>query len=318
MRALGDMDTIQIELTNACKMSCSNCTRFCGHTKPWFITEEDFKQAVDSMVGYPKMTGFMGGEPLLHPKFDEFCKYASSKISKDQLGLWTSLPEGLEQYANVICETFGHIFINDHTRSDVFHGPILVGCEEIFLDRNEMFFVIDHCWLQNAWSASINFKGAFFCEVAAAMSILFDGSSGWPVEPGWWWRTPKDYKEQIEEFCPKCGCCVPLKRRASIEEIDDISPKNFDRIKDFSLKVKHNKYVISDLKMATPQELEQQQMASYKDFNYRSKIAARYGMYLVLNDKMFLTPFVGSDMKLRDKTIFEECKENYMRSQANV
>lgn len=317
MRALGDMDTIQIELTNACRMSCSNCTRFCGHMKPWFLSEEDFKQAVDSMVGYPKMTGFMGGEPLLHPRFEEFCEYAVEKLSYDHLGLWTSLPKGFEHYASIICKTFKHIFINDHSRNDVFHGPVLVASEEVFQDRNELFFVADHCWLQNAWSASINPEGAFFCEIAAAMSILFDGGKGWSVEPGWWWRTPKDYKEQIEEYCPKCGCCVPLKRRASIEEIDDISPGNFERIKNFSLKVKTGKYVIHDLSLATPQELEAQQMAAYKDLNYRNAIAARYGMYLVVNDQNFTTPYVGKNTLVREKSIFEEYHENYVRSQAH-
>ena len=318
MRSLCDMDTIQIELTNACKMSCSNCTRFCGHIPPWYLSEDDFKQAVDSMVGYPKMTGFMGGEPLLHPKFEEFCAYALEKLSYEHLGLWTSLPKGFEHYAETICKTFKHIFINDHTRNDVFHGPVLVACDEIFENKNEMFYVIDHCWLQSAWSASINPRGAFFCEIAAAMSILFSGPEGWPVEEGWWWRTPKDFKEQIEEYCPKCGCCVPLKRRPSVEEIDDISPNNYERLKDRSLKIKIGKCVVHDLKMATPQELEAQQMASYKDFFYRNEIASRYGMCLALNDKNFLTPHMARGMKLREKTIFDEYKENYIRSQANA
>lgn len=318
MRPLGDMDTIQIELTNACKMSCSNCTRFCGHTKPWFITEEDFKRAVDSMVGYPKMTGFMGGEPLMHPMFEEFCKYALTKIPKEQLGLWTSMPKGYEKYAKTICETFDHIFINDHTRNDIFHGPVLVAAEEVFEDKNEMFFVIDHCWLQNAWSASINYKGAFFCEIAAAMSILFNGSDGWPVEPGWWWRTPKDFKEQIEEYCPKCGCAVPLKRRRSIEGTDDISPGNFERLKDVSFKIRNGKYVIHDLKLATPQELEKQPMAMYKDFIYRCNVATRYGISLAINEKNFVRPYYGCSSKVPTKTIFEEYQEQLRGRQANV
>ena len=30
MRRLSDMETIQIEITNACVLQCGNCTRFCG------------------------------------------------------------------------------------------------------------------------------------------------------------------------------------------------------------------------------------------------------------------------------------------------
>jgi len=318
MRPIPDMDTVQIELTDACMFSCSNCTRFCGHKLPWFMGEEDFKRAVDSMVDFPKMTGFMGGEPLLHPKFEEFCEYARSKIKKDKLGLWTCLPKGYERYAKCICDTFGHIFINDHSRNDIFHGPVLVAAEEIFTDKNEMFYVIDHCWLQNGWSASINRKGAFFCEIAAAMAILFDTGSSWAVEPGWWWRTPKDFKEQIEEYCPKCGCAVPLARRASVEGIDDISPGNYERIKSFSKKIKKEQYKIHDLKMSTTEELNKQPMAAYKDTLYRSVIAARYSMCLAINEKNFQSPILSKNILVREKTIFQECKDQMIRSQANV
>jgi hypothetical protein len=305
-----DMDTTQIELTNACLLSCSNCTRFCGHKNPYFIDKDLFKKAIDSMVGYPKMTGFMGGEPLLHPDFEEFCAYALTKIPKEKLGLWTCLPKGYEKYANTICNTFGNIFINDHTRNDIFHCPVLVASEEVIHDRKELFYIIDHCWLQNNWSASINMNGAFFCEIAAAMSVLFDGSHGWPIEQGWWWRTPKDFTNQIEEYCPKCGCCVPLPRRASTEGIDDISPGNLERIKGWSKKVAKGLYAVSNLKMVdAPQE-----MAAYKNMRYRTQIAARYGIALLENEKKFLTPYVAKNIHVREKSIFDEYKEQLTRS----
>jgi len=307
MRALLDMDTIQIEVTNACMNSCSNCTRFCGHhEKPYFMSLDEFRRALDTMVEYPKMTGIMGGEPLLHPQFEEICKYASSKIEPGRLGLWTSLPKGYEHYARLICDTFGHIFINDHTRDDVYHCPVLVAAEEVVPDRRKMFYLIDHCWLQNNWSASINPKGAFFCEVAAALDLLFGGPGGWPVEPYWWARTPKDFTEQVERWCPKCGCALPLPRRRSTDGRDDISPGMFDALHWRSKKLKRGKFVISDLKMVErPQE-----MAAYKDMGYRQRVAARYGIYLVLNEQKFCTPvYVGR--RIEPGQIFEGLKERY-------
>jgi hypothetical protein len=281
------MDTVQIELTNACINQCSNCTRFCGHHKvPFFLSYEEFTRALHSMSGYPKMVGFMGGEPLLHPEFEAFCSLASSVIPKDQLGLWTCLPSGKEHYAELICETFGHIFINDHSRGDIYHAPVLVGVSEILTDPNEMFYAIDHCWLQNSWSASINPNGAFFCEIAASMSILFDEGGGWPVESGWWWRTPKDFAKQIEQFCPHCGCCIPLPRRCSTDEVDDISPWNLKRLSGRSRKISKGKHVVSDLKLVKNPET----MGSYKDLLYRARIAARYQITLEPNQKGFLTP----------------------------
>lgn len=304
MRPILDMDTVQLELTSACINQCSNCTRFCGHQTPFFLTKEQMIEALDSMEGFPKMIGFMGGEPLLHPLFEEFCRLAKLRFKPEQLGLWSCFPEGYEHYNKVICETFGNIFLNDHSKDDIYHCPVLVGIEEVFEDKNEMFYAIDKCWLQNFWSASINPKGAFFCEIAASMSLLFDGPEGWPVEKGWWYRTPKDFKEQIEEYCPKCGCSIPLKRRISTEEVDDISPKNLERLKGRSFKIDKGKYVVSDLKMVK----EPEQMANYKEALYRQRIAAKYEIYLLPNEQNFLTPYIAPSYKPRTKTLMEEMK----------
>ena len=80
MRRLCEMETVQIETTSACLLSCSNCTRFCGHKAPFFMEPEPFKAAIDSMVDFPAVIGLMGGEPLLHPRFEEYCEYALAKI----------------------------------------------------------------------------------------------------------------------------------------------------------------------------------------------------------------------------------------------
>lgn len=270
---------------------------------------EQFKEAVDSMVDFSKMTGIMGGEPLLHPEFEKFCYYASEKIPKKQLGLWSTFPRGYEHYREIICKTFGNVFLNDQSRPDIFHCPILVAAEEVIPDKKDMFLAIEHCWLQENWSASINPKGAFFCEIAAAMSILFDGSPGWKVEPGWWKRTVKDYKEQIEEFCPKCGAALSLRRRASIDGRDDISPKNLERLKGKSLKIAEGKYVLSDLKLVPNPE----PMAAYKDEDYRAKIANRYGIFLIVNELGFWTPYLkkGNNWQAVKKPLLEQYKEKY-------
>ena len=60
----------------------------------------------------------------------------------------------------------------------------------------------DKCWVQNEWSASITPKGAFFCEIAAALDMLFDGPGGWKIEPGWWRRTPEEFGDVPPEMIP--------------------------------------------------------------------------------------------------------------------
>ena len=316
MKCLVDMNTIQIEITSACIYSCSNCSRFCGHQKPFFMTFEQFRQAADSMEYFPGMVGIMGGEPLLHPQFPEFCEYARSKFPREQLGLWTTFPKGYESYREIIHQTFGNIFLNDHSRPDIYHSPPLVAIEEVMPDPKKMFLLIDHCWLQNYWSASINPRGAFFCEVAASMSILFDTDRSWPVESDWFTRTPKDYTSQIEEYCPKCGCCVEyefdgkkygLPRRSSMDGRDDISLGNLKRLEGRSRKIQKGQYVVSDLQCIE----NPNQMAKYKEMDYRQGIANRYGMFLVLNDKGFCEPYLKGQFDPERKSIFEQLREKY-------
>lgn len=312
MRPLLDMDTIQIEITNQCHKRCSNCTRLIGHHKrPYFMDFEDFKKAVDSMADYPKMTGMMGGEPLFHPEFERFCEYMGSKITPDRCGLWTCFPNGKEYYRDVIVKTFGHVFLNDQSRDDILHGPILVASQELEMKPWARDYLIDKCWVQNSWSACINPHGAFFCEVAGALSILLEeeGAHGWPVKDGWWHKVPKDFVDQMERYCYLCGAAMPLKKRSSCEGPDDISPGMIERLKDISPKVKQGKYIKHDLKL----ERDERQIATYKDEHYRAGIAARYGIFLMHNDWGFQTPFLkknyklsgGNDSKLKEHEVIK-------------
>lgn len=310
MIPLLNMDTIQIEITNVCINKCANCSRFVQFVKkPFMMDFSMFKKAINSMEGYPNMTGIQGGEPLLHPDFEKFCKYALSKIPREQLGLWTCLPSGYEKYREVICETFGNIFINDHSRTDIFHHPFLVAARDMIEDYRRMYTIIDGCFFQRNWSASINPKGAYFCEMAASFSMLYpDSGIGWRVEEGWWNRTPKDYTSQIEEFCMNCGGSLFLKRRSSKDSVTDISLTNLGLFKKHSL-VPHNCELYSFPQIKG--EEEQEPLAAYKDQNYRDLIAMRYGITLTLNEKKFNEPNLVRDV-YNPTNVLSRYKERYM------
>jgi len=292
MRPLVDMDTIQIEITNACVHECSNCTRLVGHSKPFMMTMDEFRNAVDSLVDFPKMIGMMGGEPLIHPLFEEMCAYLRSRIPRERCGLWSTLPAGKERLAPVVAETFGSVLLNDHTYGDLYHGPILVSGEDLGLDEFTRWYFAHHCWVQNSWSASITPKGAFFCEVAAALDLLFQGPGGWPVEPGWWKKTPRDYVEQMNCSCTRCGAAYKLKARRDIDGIDDISYSNLQRLAELkSPKVGHGRFAIYTAGMVQ----DDYQLNSFRqDDTYFSKIAARYGLSLRHNSIGYLEPFIAA------------------------
>jgi hypothetical protein len=292
MRPLRDMDTIQIEITNACVNSCSNCTRLCGHhPKPFFMSFDDFRQAVDSLASFPKIVGVMGGEPLLHPEFDRFCEYLHERIPPSRCGLWTTLPRGHEHYAPRIVDTFWNVLLNDHTHPDLRHSPVLIAARE-HLPEDRYWYRIHHCYYQNNWSASITPKGAYFCEVAAAMDMVLGYDKGWPVEPRWWKRCPNHFLEQMEAFCPNCGGALHFPPRRDVEGIDDVSPWWLDRLQEHgSPKVKAGRV---EVYRGKPSSRCRKINLFRTELWYAKAIAAKYGLSLVLQRSGYLRPVLNA------------------------
>lgn len=301
MRPLIDMDTIQIEVTNICNNKCSNCTRLVGHHRyPYFMNIDTFKMAVDSMEKYPKMTGIMGGEPLLHPHFREMCEYLGSKIPPERCGLWSCFPKGGERYRDIIVQVFGQVFINDHTRADILHQPVMVDPNDTPLQPWLVRYYQHHCWVQNSWSACINPRGAFFCEIAGAISMLLKNGDGWPIVDGWWTRSPTDFALQISQYCSICGAALPLMRRNSIEVVDDISPSWFRKLEMLgSPKVRGGEYALHGGDIFE----DSRKVATYKDQWYRKNIANKYGLFLTVNDRGFCTPHLRRNWRIDNNSM---------------
>jgi len=245
---------IQIEITNACTFKCANCTRCVGHhTKPYFMDLATVEKAVDSLKGYLDWkikggkVGIMGGEPTLHRNFREICEMLQRKVPANKCALWTSGHKWGE-YKKTIEKTFRDcVLYNDHTGPAQKHQPVLVAIEEVVPNRKLMWELIDNCWIQQQWSASITPKGGFFCEVAAALDLAFDGPGGYPLEDGWWNKTPEQFRDQVERYCPMCSGALPMLPHSISEGKDFISPKNYERLlKLKSPKILRGEYEIYD------------------------------------------------------------------------
>lgn len=326
MRSILAADTLQIEWTSRCVLSCSDCTHFSGsfYDHPE-LTFDQFKEIVDSLEGYPNQIGAIGGDPVIHKDFVKFCEYIRSKFPREQLGLWSTFPAAPKyvEYRKVICDTFGSVLLNDHTRKNIMHAPILVGIEDVIPKDEDIWPIVDKCWLANHWSPVVNTKGAFFCEVAGSMAQLFqEDGAAWKVEPGWWKKVPKDYGPQMESACRKCGCALPLYRRESHtpgqRDLDDISPRNAERLKGKSRKVDKGWVALSDFKMdpaiADPQRNgggAYPDQSQYKDEVYRKTIAARYGISLVMNPMGYWSPVLQEDMPKEEPSLFRILSEKY-------
>ena len=287
MRSPEDMRIVEIDITNACIHNCSNCTRMCGHhKKPYFMSWETFKRAVDSMEGYRGGVSMMGGEPTLHPEFERFARYLESKYTylepkknyfikptrnfvRDRwleernyrftytektngniLGnraegptLFSSLASNYYKYYETIQDVFRFQGINDHVIPCV-HQPVGVMRSDLNIPDEEWIKLRNKCWVQNTWSASITPKGAFFCEIAGVLDMLFDGPGGWPIEKGWWRRKPDDFKEQLH-WCELCGLALDTPSRDANEETDDVSETFYKKLEEIgSPKLKKGHVVV--------------------------------------------------------------------------
>lgn len=182
-----------IDVTNHCPQQCCYCTRYEKHYRPdqlFHMTLEQVEQALQAYVGATACIGIIGGEPLVHPQFAEICRLCKRYFPQQQLHLFTALvPRAKwDEHRPVIQATFGCVNANEHTpekKARCKHQPTTLAVGEV-CDKETADRLIDACWVPRAWCATVNHKGAFFCELAAAMDVLLDGPGGWPVEPGWW------------------------------------------------------------------------------------------------------------------------------------
>jgi len=184
------------------------------------------RKAIASLEDYPGKIGLMGGEPMFHPQFREICKIFQEMIpDKKKRAFWTNGFKWKE-HADLILETFEscNIVYNEHKdMEEGVHQPLLIAAKDVIEDEELMWRLIDNCWINQRWSASMTPQGGFFCEVAAALDHLFDGPGGYPLEKGWWNKTPQEFRDQIERYCVNCSAAIPMPRPSSHSRKDTIS-----------------------------------------------------------------------------------------------
>ena len=70
---------VYLEITNNCNLNCSFCIK--NKRKPKFMSYDEFKNILSKLENQTKYLYFhILGEPLLHPKINEFINYASNKF----------------------------------------------------------------------------------------------------------------------------------------------------------------------------------------------------------------------------------------------
>lgn len=215
-----------------------------------------FKLAVDSLQEFPGIVGLIGGEPTLHPQFETMSRYlAASRLKQPEelcrkpifdmgmvmhrdlqrtdrkgCGLWSTIGPLYYKYFEVISDSFAYQILNDHI-NPCKHQSLLMSWRDFGITKAEWIEKRDKCWIQNSWSATITPKGAFFCEVAGALDMLFDGPGGWDVRDRNWWKiTPDKFGNQLD-WCEICGAAIDTPARISSDGRDDVSPTLYSLLK---------------------------------------------------------------------------------------
>jgi len=245
---------ILIDITNYCNMSCSYCTRYIRHLRndqKKHMSLEDICTALDTFVGWPSRIGIIGGEPLMHPQIEAICSEVQKRFPKEKCCIWTAGANGgLRRLMPILEKTFGKIEYNPHAEEQLDtckHQPITLAIDEALPDALNREKMIDNCWVQRFWCASINHYGAYFCEVAGALdSLLNNGASAWKVEPGWWNKVPRNFGVQ-KELCLKCGMCVPTNRIPLRDTRQQFTPKLLEEFKAKGLEgIDNNEVIITE------------------------------------------------------------------------
>ena len=226
---------LQIKVTNMCDLDCKNCSVGVGLAKKlkrtYWMKPEDYRAALQSLKGYTGVVGMFGGNPCIHPKFDELCAILREEFpDKDQRGLWSNKLFGKGKTCR---ETFSpvHSNLNVHQVKEAYdemkrdwpearvlesglakpsmHGPLFGSPLDLGISEEEMWDYTGKCYVNQTWSAEItSINGelrGYFCEIAATQADLTgDPSGGMPIVPGWWKRPIIDFADQVRTSCSRC------------------------------------------------------------------------------------------------------------------
>jgi hypothetical protein len=241
---------LQIWITRACDLACIGCTQGSNLAgKPGMMTPEQFEQACLSLCaiqegdcgdchpaipGYWGVVGVFGGNPCVHPQFEEICRIMRKYIPAEQRGLWSN---NLNGHGMTCRKTFNPDVsnLNVHQSIEAFneirrdwplagpkglhedsrHSPPYVAMQDMEdMNDEERWNLIANCDVNQRWSALIGvFRGelrGWFCELAGAQSMLHESEPEYPdtghrITPGWWNHGIDNFSEQVRFHCFSCG-----------------------------------------------------------------------------------------------------------------
>lgn len=196
----GNRGIFQIWVTRACDKACFGCTQGSNLAgKPGVMSPEQYEQAVLSMVTptstrYPGVIAMFGGNPCIHPQFEQLCRIARQYIPYKQRGIWTNNLMGKGKIAR---ETFNPAMSNFNVHMDraayrefqrdwpeatqlkgldhdCSHSPPYVAIKDVL--KAECYECDGEGWLHD-----VPGLGTIKCEGCAGTGSVYDEQQGWEL-----------------------------------------------------------------------------------------------------------------------------------------
>jgi organic radical activating enzyme len=259
-----------IEVTNFCEKMCIYCSRWTRHLRDdqyYFSSLDEIEKALQTLIPkkksahpWPNRIGIQGGEPTLHPEFEQICELLLKYDVKARYGLWTYGGSKFQAYKPLIDKTFGMLAYNEHNKHQVNvckHQPATVSIQEAIPNKELRDKLIDQCFVQLNWCPTISQGKAYFCEVAYGIDRLFEIDAGWSLDYDWFMKEPGQFKDQVDSYCYMCGMPVPMERQLLCNNKELVTPKLLERMKNNNLKFTSDKWVDVFNKQFTYEEIKE-------------------------------------------------------------
>ena len=192
-----------ITITNVCNLHCGGCNQLCGlfeKNKLWFMSLKRISDSIKLIHKYTKSKkiGIFGGEPTLHPKWNEilnlmfefkhinFMIYTNNRIDVVEKYKAKHIGEELFLIKNVKFNVSPKCGKNKDS-SKIEHLPQLIAPIDLEKNRSKNYFwrkAQKQCVMWRCCGNTIYNDKAYFCESAAAMDHLEGGKRGWDIVEG--------------------------------------------------------------------------------------------------------------------------------------
>lgn len=276
---------IQVRVIRSCDLGCFGCTQASQIAGPKeSMSIEHFEQALISLKGYFGVVGVFGGNPALHPEFEDICKLMQKHVPFQQRGIWCNHPRGK---GKLMRETFNpaHSNLNVHMSQQAYdefkrdwpesnpvglqtpsrHSPVHGSMVDLGVPESERWTRIANCDINQHWSAIIATVGdniyAFACEIMASQAFLRRDEPGFQhhgmaVEPGWWQKPMQAFADQVRAHCHHC--LVPMRGKGELDVAGNVGLDQTTKLYALSFKPKkalHSTQVIESVDQLQPDYL---------------------------------------------------------------